>query len=114
MDLLTITALLFVSSVAFFHANGKRTSIEAIKSSRVFQRGLTIMAWATVALALALMVSRKGWEVGIPLWLGAWIMAAVLSVFLAALWRKAHLPTAALSLAVFALGLSTVSWGIVA
>lgn len=111
MDLLTITALLFVSSVTFFHANGKRTSIEAIKTSRAMQSVLTTAAWSTVALALALIVSRKGWEVGIPLWLGAWIFAAVLSVFLAALWRKAHLPSAVLSLAIFGLGVSTVSWG---
>lgn len=111
MDLLTITALLYVSSVAFFHAGKKRTAFEKVKHSVWARRGLSVFAWVTVALALGLIVSRKGWEVGIFLWIGAWVMAAVLSVFLEAVWKRAHLPSAAVCSAVFATGLILVPWG---
>ncbi|MEM6908614.1 MAG: DUF3325 family protein [Pseudomonadota bacterium] len=111
MDLLTITALLYVSSFAFFHAEKKRTAFARVKNSVAWQRGLSAFAWIAVVLALALIVSRKGFEVGIPLWIGAWVVAAVLSVFLEAVWKRAHLPSAAACAAVFAFGVSTVTWG---
>ena len=110
MDLLIITALLYVSSFAFFHAAKKRTAFERVKRAVPAQRVVSGVGWLGVLMSLGLMVSRKGFEVGIPLWIGAWVVAAVISVFLEAVWKKAHTPVAALSLAVFALGLTTVSW----
>ncbi|MEM6475050.1 MAG: DUF3325 family protein [Pseudomonadota bacterium] len=111
MDLLTITALLYVSSVAFFHAGKKRTAFAKVKSSEAVRRSTSVFAWTCVFIALGLIVSRKGWEVGIFLWLGAWIAAAVTSIFLEALWKRAHLPSAALCIAIFAAGLFIVPWG---
>ncbi|MEM7781099.1 MAG: DUF3325 family protein [Pseudomonadota bacterium] len=111
MDLLTITALLYISSFAFFHAAKKRTAFTRVKNSVGWQRVFTAFAWTGVAIALALIVSRRGFEVGIPLWIGAWVLAAVLSVFLQALWSKAHLPSALASVALFGFGAMTVSWG---
>ncbi|MEM1051181.1 MAG: DUF3325 family protein [Pseudomonadota bacterium] len=111
MDLLTITALLYVASVAFFHAGKKRTAFAALKNSVVLQRSTRALGWVLVLLALGLIVALKGWEVGTFLWLGAWIIAAVASVFLEALWKRAHLPSAALCIAVFVFGLTTGSWG---
>lgn len=111
MDLLTITALLYVSSAGFFHAGAKRTAFAKVKASPALRRMLSVLAWAGVIAALALIVSRKGWEVGVFLWLGAWVIAAITSVFLEALWKKAHLPSAAVCAAVFATGLFIVPWG---
>ena len=111
MDLLTITALLYVSSVGFFHAGTKRTAFTRVKNSAALRRTLSLLAWVGVIAALALIVARKGFEVGIPLWIGAWVVAAVLSVFLEAVWKRAHLPSALVSTAVFALGLALVPWG---
>lgn len=110
MDLLTITALLYVSSFAFFHANKKRTGFAKVKTSLALQRAVFGFGWFGVLVSLGLIASRKGFEVGIPLWIGAWVVAAVISVFLEAVWKKAHTPLAAVSLAVFFLGLATVSW----
>lgn len=110
MDLLTITALLYVSSYVFFHAAKKRTDFKRVKDSLVLQRTAYGLGWVGVVIALGLIVSRKGWEVGIPLWIGAWVVAAIISVFLEATYKRAHMPLAALSAAVFAFGLATVSW----
>lgn len=112
MDLLAITALLYVSSVAFFHAGTKRTALAKVKGSIALQRAVSAFAWSTVIIALALIVSRKGFEVGIPLWIGAWVAAAVLSVFLEAVWKRAHLPSAAVSAVLFVAGLVMVPWGV--
>ncbi|MEL6921417.1 MAG: DUF3325 family protein [Pseudomonadota bacterium] len=111
MDLLTITALLYVSSTAFFHASKKRTTFAKLKASAALRRTLSALAWIGVVAAFVLIVSRKGFEVGIPLWIGAWVVAAVLSVFLHAVWQRAHLPTAALCTATFVAGVFAVPWG---
>lgn len=110
MDLLTITALLYVSSYVFFHAAKKRTGFKRIKDSVALQRTAYGLGWIVVVIALGLIVSRKGWEVGIPLWIGAWVVAAVISVFLEATFKRVHMPLAAVSAIVFAVGLATVSW----
>lgn len=111
MHLISITALLYIGSVAFFHAGKKRSAFSKVKQSVWVQRSVSAFAWATVALALALIVSRKGWEVGFFLWVGAWVVAAIASVFLEAVWKRAHLPSALLCCAVFATGLVIVPWG---
>lgn len=111
MDMLTITALLYVSCFAFFHANKKRTAFAAVKASLALQRGMWAFGWGTALVACVLIVSRKGAEVGIPLWIGAFVLAAIISLFTEALWQRVHLPLAGLSLAIFAAGLFAVSWG---
>ena len=110
MDLLTITALLYVCSYVFFHAAKKRTGFERVKASLALQRAAYGIGWVGALVALGLIVSRKGWEVGVPLWIGAWVVAAIISVFLEATFKRAHMPLAAISAAVFAFGLATVSW----
>ena len=110
MDLLAITALLYVSSYVFFHAAKKRTGFKRVKDSLALRRTAYGLGWIGVVLAAGLIVSRKGWEVGIPLWIGAWVVAAVISVFLEATFKKVHAPLAAISALVFAFGLISVSW----
>ncbi|MEM6828332.1 MAG: DUF3325 family protein [Pseudomonadota bacterium] len=110
MDLLTITALLYVSSYVFFHAAKKRTGFKRVKDSVALQRTAYGLGWICVVIALGLIVSRKGWEVGIPLWIGAWVVAAIISVFLEATFKRVHMPLAAVSAVIFAVGLATVSW----
>ncbi|MEM9085037.1 MAG: DUF3325 family protein [Pseudomonadota bacterium] len=111
MDLLTITALLYVSSYVFFHAAKKRTGFKRVKDSLALQRAAYGLGWVGALIALGLIVSRKGWEVGIPLWIGAWVVAAIISVFLEATFKRVHMPLAAISAVIFAVGLATVSWG---
>ncbi|MEO0464386.1 MAG: DUF3325 family protein [Pseudomonadota bacterium] len=111
MDLLTITALLYVCSYAFFHAAKKRTGFKRVKDSLALQRAAYGLGWVGAIVALGLSVSIKGWEVGIPLWVGAWVAAAIISVFLEATFKKAHAPLAAVCVAVFATGLVIVPWG---
>lgn len=110
MDLLTITALLYVSSYVFFHAAKKRTGFKRVKNSLALQRAAYGVGWIAAVFALGLIVSRKGWEVGIPLWIGAWVVAAVVSVFLEATFKRVHMPLAAVSAIVFAIGLAIVPW----
>lgn len=111
MDLLTITALLYVCSYVFFHAAKKRTGFKRVKDSLALQRTAYGLGWVGAVGALGLIVSIKGWEVGIPLWVGAWVVAAIISVFLEATFKKAHAPLAAVCLAVFMAGLVIVPWG---
>ncbi|MEL6415121.1 MAG: DUF3325 family protein [Pseudomonadota bacterium] len=111
MDLLTITALLYVCSYVFFHAAKKRTGFKRVKDSLALQRTAYAIGWVGAIVALGLIVSIKGWEVGIPLWVGAWVVAAIISVFLEATFKKAHAPLAAVCAAVFATGLVIVPWG---
>lgn len=44
MDLLAITALLYLSSVSFFHAGKKRTAITRVKESIAVRRALLLVA----------------------------------------------------------------------
>ncbi|MEL7198776.1 MAG: DUF3325 family protein [Pseudomonadota bacterium] len=111
MELLTVTALLYVASALFFHAAPKRTAFARVKTESLWRRGFTATAWALVAVALVLMVSLRGLEVGIPLWLGAWVLAAIASLFLEALWKRAHVPSMGVFLALFFVGLSLGPWG---
>ncbi|MEL7111133.1 MAG: DUF3325 family protein [Pseudomonadota bacterium] len=111
MELLTLTALLYVASFAFFHASKRRTAFEQVRNSLALQRGLSAFGWLAVTAAFAVAVARYGWEVGIPLWLGCWVLAAILSLFLEALWKRAHIPSAALCFVLSAIGLVLMPWG---
>lgn len=111
MELITIIALLYVSSVAFYHAGPKRSAFAAVQKSAAVQNALRVFGWIGVGIALALIVARRGFEVGIPLWIGAWVVAAVASLFLQAIWKRAHLPSAAVSVAIFAAGIALIPWG---
>ncbi|MEM6858623.1 MAG: DUF3325 family protein [Pseudomonadota bacterium] len=94
----------------FFHAAKKRTGFKRVKDSVALQLTAYGLGWGGAVVALGLIVSRKGFEVGIPLWIGAWVVAAIVSVFLEATYKKVHLPLAVLSAGVFGFGLATVSW----
>ncbi|MEP0393331.1 MAG: hypothetical protein ABJ205_04475 [Erythrobacter sp.] len=111
MYLLTILALLYVASVAFYHAGKKRSGVDRVRASQAAQRAVFAIAWIPVIAALALIVLHRGWEVGVFLWLGAWIAAALLSVFLAGLWRRAHLPSGVIGIGIATFGLIAFPWG---
>ena len=96
--------LLYLACVGFYQAGAKRTSLERLKTSAAARRSVRLASWGVALVALVLLAQPQGWERGVPIWLGLFTLAGVVSLLVSALAPRGHLVTAA-GAAVAGLGL---------
>lgn len=91
------SALLYLACFAFYHAHKARCGFAQLKSSPRALMALRLGGWVLAVLALAFCVAGRGWEVGIFMWSGCFVLSGTISLFTAALFAKLHTPLAGFS-----------------
>ncbi|MEM1132095.1 MAG: hypothetical protein AAGH53_04095 [Pseudomonadota bacterium] len=91
--LILATALLYIGCYAFYQASKQRTTYAGLKKSLAARRIVHGVGWLFAVAALILLAQVYGWELGIPLWLGVFVVAGVSGLLVSALWPKLHMPS---------------------
>lgn len=89
-------SLLYIGCAAFYHSAADRTWLSNQTRSPYFLKAARYLGWALFLLALAILVASWGWQRGLSAWFALLFLAGITSIFIAALWRRLHLSSAAL------------------
>ncbi|MEL6198952.1 MAG: hypothetical protein AAFR09_01970 [Pseudomonadota bacterium] len=84
--------LIYAACVALHHAHPKRTAFDRVRTHSGAQRGLRLGAVLLLAATQLLLAAAVGWERGIPIMLGVLAATGALSLIVATLAPRTHLP----------------------
>lgn len=102
MILVAATAILYLGCFCFYQAGKRRAAFRRLKDSEGARRLVHIIGWVLAFAALFLLAEVYGWELGIPLWMGMFVIAGVTSLLVSALWPRLHVPSALASVLILA------------
>ena len=77
-------SLLFAACALLYQADERRSSFEFVKTSRRSRLWMRAVAVAVFLLTLMMIASLRGWELGIPTWLGVFSFVFVVGLYLSA------------------------------
>ena len=69
MEYVIASGILFVASVLWIEANGRRAVLGPVRSSGSVRLAVRLGGWLLAAASLWLVAQPQGWERGIPIWL---------------------------------------------
>ncbi|MEM9360001.1 MAG: hypothetical protein AAGB04_27770 [Pseudomonadota bacterium] len=81
---ISATLLLFAVCAMFYQADERRSAIALFRTSRRTRTAIRTVAGLLALLTLVMIASLRGWELGIPIWLGIFSLVFVVGLFLSA------------------------------
>lgn len=97
--------MVYIASMAFFHADPKRSWLHERPKDSGLSRTLVVFGWLLIIGSLGFLCKAWGWERGLAAWFLLLFIAPASSLLLSAFNRAACLPAGTLIAATGALGL---------
>lgn len=84
LTIVSTLCLLFAACALLYQADDRRSTFSGVRASQQVRYGLRGAALVLFAMTLWMLAALRGWEIGIPLWLGFLSLVFVAGLFLAA------------------------------